>query len=59
MKKNMTSLISIGAEIAVFTVIGAGIGIGLVRGKDAEFIARQPQVEGKHSSKLFLVCALA
>lgn len=41
----MTSLIAIGAAVAVFTGIGAGIGIGLATGKAAESIARQPEAE--------------
>ena len=55
----MTSLIAIGAAIAVFTGIGAGIGIGLATGKAAESIARQPEAESKIRSTLLLGCALA
>ena len=55
----MTSLIAIGAAVAVFTGIGAGIGIGLATGKAAETIARQPEAEGKIRSTLLLGCALA
>ena len=55
----MTSLIAIGAAVAVFTGIGAGIGIGLATGKAAECIARQPEAEGKIRSTLLLGCALA
>ncbi len=55
----MTSLIAIGAAVAVFTGIGAGIGIGLATGKAAESIARQPEEEGKIRSTLLLGCALA
>ena len=55
----MTSLIALGAAIAVFTGIGAGIGIGLATGKAAESIARQPEAEGKIRSTLLLGCALA
>ena len=55
----MTSLIAIGAAVAVFTGIGAGIGIGLATGKAAESIARQPDAEGKIRSTLLLGCALA
>ena len=51
----MTSLIAIGAAVAVFT----GIGIGLATGKAAESIARQPEAEGKIRSTLLLGCALA
>ena len=55
----MTSLIAIGAAVAVFTGSGAGIGIGLATGKAAESIARQPEAEGKIRSTLLLGCALA
>ena len=55
----MTSLIAIGAAVAVFTGIGAGIGIGLATGKAAESIERQPEAEGKIRSTLLLGCALA
>ena len=55
----MSSLIAIGAAVAVFTGIGAGIGIGLATGKAAESIARQPEAEGKISKTLILGCALA
>ena len=55
----MTSLIAIGAAVAVFTGIGEGIGIGLETGKAAESIARQPEAEGKIRSTLLLGCALA
>ena len=55
----MTSLIAIGAAVAVFTGIGAGIGIGLATGKAAESIARQPEAEGKIRSTLLSGCALA
>ena len=39
----MSTLIAIGAAIAVFTGIGAGIGIGHATGKAVEAIARQPE----------------
>ena len=55
----MSSLIAIGAAVAVFTDIGAGIGIGLATGKAAESIARQPEAESKIRSTLLLGCALA
>ena len=38
----MTTLVAIGAAVAVLTGIGAGIGIGLATGKAVEAIARQP-----------------
>ena len=55
----MSSLIAIGAAVAVFTGIGAGIGIGLATGQAAESIARQPEAESKIRSTLLLGCALA
>ena len=55
----MTSLIAIGAGIAVLTGIGAGIGIGIATSKAVEAIARQPEAEGKISKTLLLGCALA
>ena len=54
-----TTLIAIGAGIAVLTGIGAGIGIGLATAKATEAIARQPEAEGKISKTLILGCALA
>ena len=55
----MTSLIAIGAAIAVLTGIGVGIGIGIATSKAVEAIARQPEAEGKISKTLLLGCALA
>ena len=55
----MSTLIAIGAAIAVFTGIGAGIGIGLATSKAVEAIARQPEAESKISKNLILGCALA
>ena len=55
----MTSIIAIGAGIAVLTGIGAGIGIGIATAKATEAIARQPEAEGKISKTLILGCALA
>ena len=54
-----TTLIAIGAGIAVLTGIGAGIGIGLATSKAVEAIARQPEAESKISKNLLLGCALA
>ena len=51
----MSTLIAIGAAIAVFTGIGAGIGIGHATGKAVEAIARQPEAESKISKNLILV----
>ena len=55
----MTTLIAIGAGIAVFTGIGAGIGIGIATSKAVESIARQPEAERKISKTLLLGAALA
>ena len=52
----MSTLVAIGAAIAVLTGIGAGIGIGLATSKAVEAIARQPEAESKN---LLLGCALA
>ena len=55
----MSTLIAIGAGIAVLTGIGAGVGIGIATSKAVEAIARQPEAEGKISKTLLLGCALA
>lgn len=55
----MTSLIAIGAAIAVLTGIGAGVGIGIATGKAVDAIARQPEAESKISKSLLIGCALA
>ena len=55
----MSTLIAIGAGIAVLTGIGAGIGIGIATGKATEAIARQPEAESKISKSFLLGCALA
>ena len=55
----MTTLIAIGAGIAVLTGIGAGIGIGIATSKAVESIARQPEAESKISKTLLLGAALA
>ncbi|MBR1568182.1 MAG: ATP synthase F0 subunit C [Lachnospiraceae bacterium] len=54
-----TTLIAIGAAIAVLSGLGAGISIGLATGKAVEGIARQPEAQGKIQSTLILGCALA
>lgn len=55
----MSTLLAIGAGIAVLTGIGAGIGIGIATSKACEAIARQPEAEGKIRTTLILGCALA
>ena len=54
-----TTLIAIGAGIAVSGALGAGIGIGIATGKAAEEIARQQEAEGKITKLLLLGSALA
>ena len=55
----MSTLIAIGAGIAVLTGIGAGIGIGLATSKAVDAIARQPEAEKKIKTNLVRGCALA
>lgn len=55
----MSSLIAIGAGIAVLSVAGAGISIGIATSKAVEAIARQPEAESKISKTLLLGAALA
>ena len=55
----MGTLIAIGAGIAVFGAVGAGIGIGIATGKASEAVARQPEADGKIRNILSLGCALA
>ena len=57
--KVMSTLIAIGAGIAVLTGVGAGIGIGIATSKAVEAIARQPEAESKIIKSLMLGCALA
>ena len=54
-----TTLIAIGAGIAVLTGIGAGIGIGKATSSAVDAIARQPEAEGKITKLLLLGSALA
>ena len=55
----MSTLIAIGAGIAVLTGVGAGIGIGIATAKATDAIARQPEADGKITKALLLGCALA
>jgi F-type H+-transporting ATPase subunit c len=55
----MTTLVAIGAGIAVLTGIGAGIGIGVATSKATEAIAKQPEASGDINKALLLGCALA
>ncbi|MGI6254087.1 MAG: ATP synthase F0 subunit C [Acutalibacter sp.] len=51
--------VAIGAAIAVFTGVGAGLGISLATGKAVDAIARQPEAAGKIQTSLLIGCALA
>ncbi len=55
----MLTLLAIGAGIAVFTGLGAGVGIGYATSKASEAVARQPEADGKVSKLLLLGSALA
>lgn len=55
----MSTLIAVGAGIAVLTGIGAGIGIGIATSRAVDAIARQPEAEGKIRTTLLLGSALA
>ena len=55
----MLTLLAIGAGIAVFTGLGAGIGIGYATSKATEAVARQPEADGNVSKLLLLGSALA
>ena len=52
-------LTAIGAALAVFTGLGAGVGIGLATSKATDAVARQPEADGKIMKLLLLGCALA
>lgn len=43
----INGLIAIGAGIAMFTGIGAGIGLGIASSKAAEGVSRNPEASGK------------
>ena len=51
--------VALGAAIAVFTGIGAGLGISFATGKAVDAIARQPEAASKIQSSLLIGCALA
>ena len=55
----MSTLIAIGAGIAVLTGIGAGVGLGIAPTKAVNAIARQPEAAPKIKVNLVLGCALA
>lgn len=51
-------LIALAAGLAVFTGIGAGIGMSLATGRAAEAVSRQPEASGKINSILILGLAI-
>ena len=56
---DLTVLIAIGAGIAVFTGIGAGICIGIATSGLVQAISRQPEAAGKITPLFFVGVALA
>ena len=52
-------MIALGAAIAVFTGIGAAIGIGIATSALVKSIARQPEASGKMTPLFFVAIALA
>ncbi len=51
-------MIAIGAALAVFTGVGAGVGMGIATSKAVDAVARQPEASGKINSLLILGLAL-
>ncbi|MDR1020556.1 MAG: ATP synthase F0 subunit C [Synergistaceae bacterium] len=49
---------AIGAGLAIFASIGAGIGQGMAAGRAIESIARQPESRGTVMTTLFISCAI-
>ena len=54
-----TGLLAIGAGIAVFTGVGAGISMGIATGKSVEAVARQHEAAGNIRSTMMLGLVLA
>ena len=55
----MTAILALGAAIAVFTGVGAAIGIGIATKGAVDAVARQPEAAGDIRTALILGCALA
>ena len=55
----MEALIAIGAGIAAFTGVGAGIGMGIATSKAVEAVSRQPEASGKINTMLLIGLAFA
>ena len=56
---DLSTLIAVGAGIAVLTGLGAGIGIGIATSGLVNAIARQPEATGKITPMFFVGVALA
>ena len=54
----MDGLVAIGAAMAVFTGVGAGIAMGIATSKAVDAVGRQPDASGKINSLLMLGLAL-
>ncbi len=54
-----SGLIAIGAGLAMFTGIGAGISLGHASGKASEGVARNPEASGKILSTGLIFATLA
>ena len=50
-------LIAIGAGLAVFGAMGAGLGIGIATSKAVEAVARQPEAAGMLRTNMILALA--
>ena len=48
----------IGAGLALFAAMGAGLGMGIATSKAVEAVARQPEASGKINTMLLLGLAL-
>ena len=55
----MEALIAIGAGLAAFTGVGAGIGMGIATSKAVEAVYRQPEASGKINTMLLIGLAFA
>ena len=55
----MTAILALGAAIAVFTGVGAAIGIGIATKGAVDVVARQPEADGSITKLLMLGAALA
>ncbi len=58
MVSNVEGMKLLGAGIAAVGMLGSGIGIGIVFGKYFEAVSRQPSMEAKLKTNLFLGFAL-